>query len=588
MNSPSLAIGWEIWRRNRWGFTAILVVILSAIGTEWLASLALSTSPGQLLHHPDLTERRDEIEWLLLAGLFAMLGSLVAVLVMAGYTETEYKTGELGFPSRVFHFPVRTAVLSGWPMLFGATAIVLVFVLWRWLVFAPVGLALPMALPAVSLVTAVLAMQALVWGLPSQPVGRLLALVAIFFGLVLANLCDIGDVRIGGEKFSLIDDFVPSWSPQRIAAFNHGSLMVCAACGIAALVAGGRAVERQRRGRWRGWKSLGRIASGATGRMGQGRAFRSPAAAQFWYEWRRNGWPLPVAVAGLALVLLGPVPWITGVDAQTARKLLAGLVTLPVGLAFVIGLGFGKLDFWAKDFGLSPFLSTWPVSNADLIATKLKVAALAVFMSWGIVLAAVPLWFAIWSDHSTIGKFWQEISGGMSPEARGALMFLISVAAILLTWILMVRQLHFGVLGRPRIFLVGAVGANIFGLALAVGVYVFFFSGYGASFNRLVYFPYLPWLIALALVGKFSAAAWAFTEARRRKILPPQFISVYALLWLLATACFVGAVYLLLPEVTWRRHLAAFAVILLFPLARIGLAPLALSWNRRKRLRSSP
>ena len=154
-----------------------------------------------------------------------------------------------------------------------------------------------------------------------------------------------------------------------------------------------------------------------------------------------------------------------------------------------------------------------------------------------------------------------------------------------LTWGLIVSHLELGGWGRPRGFLIGAVCGNLLAAALAVGAYVFFFSGYGASVNRLVYFPLLPWVVAVALIGKFSAAAWALTEARRRGLLTARFILGYVLLWCAATACLVATADRLLPDLAWRRHLAVFSAVLLFPLARIGLATLALAWNRHQRSR---
>ena len=585
MTSPAFAVGWEIWRRNRWGFLAIGFVMVLAVAIEWIGALSLNTSMAGILRHSALVEYHDELQWTLLIGLFAMLASVVAVLTMFSYTETDYKSGEICFPSRVFHFPVPTFVLAGLPMIFGAAVIVLVFAAWRSLIFAPIGVTIPFALPAVSLVMAVLSMQALVWGLPSLPAGRLFALAVIFFGLAVANVCDVAEIRLGGEKFSLIDDFVPAWPAERIAAFNRGALIVCVVMALAALVAGNRAVERERRGRWRGWR--GRIEAAAAIQMGDRKAFRSPAAAQFWFEWRRNALPLPVSVGALLLVLLGPVPLITGMDAQTTPKLLAAFFLLPIALAAVIGFGFGKLDFWARGFELSPFLSNWPLSNSDLIVTKLKVAALSVLLSWALVLVAAPLWLMIWADSHALDQLQREFLPALRPETSVWAMPGLVLCAVLLTWTLMVRHLHLGVLGRPGAFLIFSVGVNLLAAAVAIGAYVFFYSGYGASLNRLVYFPVLPWLISVGLIAKFSVAARAFSETRRRGLLSTRFIAGYLLVWLAATACFVGACHLLLPDVAWRRHLFAFAAVLLFPMARIGLAPLALAWNRHQRLRVS-
>ena len=51
--------------------------------------------------------------------------------------EVRVETADSGFPARAFVLPVRTAVLVGWPMLQGAGAAVLAWVIWDRLVLRP-------------------------------------------------------------------------------------------------------------------------------------------------------------------------------------------------------------------------------------------------------------------------------------------------------------------------------------------------------------------------------------------------------------------------------------------------------------------
>ena len=51
------------------------------------------------------------------------------------------------------------------------------------------------------------------------------------------------------------------------------------------------------------------------------------------------------------------------------------LFIMPILLAFPIGLGFGKPDFWSLDLTLSPFIATRPITAGQLLAAKMKSAA---------------------------------------------------------------------------------------------------------------------------------------------------------------------------------------------------------------------
>ena len=74
-----------------------------------------------------------------------------------------------------------------------------------------------------------------------------------------------------------------------------------------------------------------------------GRPFRSPAQAQFWYEWRQKGWVLPAIV--VMAMTIGFVGWLLfNRDPMElfAQATAAGALLLIGGL--IVGLVFGNTN----------------------------------------------------------------------------------------------------------------------------------------------------------------------------------------------------------------------------------------------------
>ena len=80
----------------------------------------------------------------------------------------------------------------------------------------------------------------------------------------------------------------------------------------------------------------------------------------------------------------------------------------------------------------------------------------------------------------------------------------------------------------------------------------------------------------LAVLLKMGLSAWTWrrvTPARARR---------YALAWAVGTLALVVLVWLACPEIPWLRRRLLLMALLPLPLARLGLAPLALARNRHR------
>src|SRR5437899_12726441 len=64
----------------------------------------------------------------------------------------------------------------------------------------------------------------------------------------------------------------------------------------------------------------------------------------------------------------------TGTD--SLRLLIATLI-MPMILALPIGKAFSKPDFWSTDLALPGVIAVRPMTSVEIVATKMKVAALS-------------------------------------------------------------------------------------------------------------------------------------------------------------------------------------------------------------------
>src|SRR5262249_55578681 len=107
MRSPALALGWELWARNRFGLTALGIWAI-------LASILLQVLPGRMA-------RSLVVEATMVLACFGY----IYLMWILFYAESTLANNGIGFPPRLFTAPVSTAWLVAWPMLYGVAAMVL-------------------------------------------------------------------------------------------------------------------------------------------------------------------------------------------------------------------------------------------------------------------------------------------------------------------------------------------------------------------------------------------------------------------------------------------------------------------------------
>ena len=154
MLPPSLAIGWTLWRRHRWGLLLLLGYLFAA-GTV-----------AALLPVAHLTPYVVNVVFAaLISPLYLLVVYLVAVLCK-GFDADLNAPGSC-FPPGMLTLPVRTGALAGWHLAYGAAAAGMLWLAAAWFILRPWlglwGLTVPLWWPAVLAAALVAWVQALLW-----------------------------------------------------------------------------------------------------------------------------------------------------------------------------------------------------------------------------------------------------------------------------------------------------------------------------------------------------------------------------------------------------------------------------------------
>jgi hypothetical protein len=557
MNSPSAALVWEIWRKNRWGFVLLIVLLAVCAGLSQVVvtlqrkvdrlvvelPLAHAVKQGVVEIPIEPSEEVSEAttaaqnwrEGVLAWSVILMGFSFLVVCAIFSGAETHTARGFTGIPPRRFTLPVRTSELVGWPIVLRCLTIVLGYFAWSHLVMPPLlptREKLPDFYYVALLCTGLVGFQALVWGLSSFPRTRI-CLIILF---VCGGLPALG--------------FLWSQSPSGVAVIWMLS--------VAAAWFG---VEQERRGGWRSWQGPIAVVKLDEKLRPPPFGFSSAFHAQFWIEWRRNG---RLALGVLVLLVASVSYWsllnklgLPGLDKSSGVVIPLAVMALAVWLV-ITGLNLGR-DAGSKRLALSSFSATRPLATGTLVTAKLLAGA-AIWISAVVILALGLLCFAAMeSDFRELPKLIEIIV----PLAVAGHLF-VGILPLCLSG----RIPGFPWSLLPLLLIYGAVinAATWFGHHE---------DSYGLLFA----------LLTALLVLKLAVAFWGFRRALGLKLVSVRFVVGYVGLWMLGAGILVAlAVWYLIAPLDWAND-AIFllpAALLAVPLARIALAPLALAMNRHR------
>jgi hypothetical protein len=460
------------------------------------------------------------------------------------------------YPARMFTLPVTTAALAGWPMLYGTAAMAILWLATRLLAVWPSGVDVPFIWPALLAASLLAWTQALTWmpyGLPGLRVVVAMLWLAAIDAVVLVAI-----------QYKVPEPvMVAMLAPQVPLAY----------------LAARFAVARARRGDVPDWRGLfARRARIGTGASGARAPFLSSARAQAWFEWRRHGLTLPAWVAILLPFELALL-WVAGDATALVFSILIGALLTPPLMAAFAAATVRKSNPDAHDsLGVSPFIATRPLTNAELIAAKLKATMWSTIAAWLVVLIAIPialLWSDTWPVVSERSRRFAEAVG--TPRAVVVLLLVLS-GLIASTWKQLVQTLWVGLTGREWVVNASIVLALL--VLCAIGPILIWIAE-----NRRVQaalWDSVPLILALLVCFKMAVAVWVVTRLHRSRVLGDRALVTGAAVWLLAVLALYALLGWLVSGPLIPRYFPALVAILAVPLARLSAAPLALAWNRHR------
>lgn len=545
MHSPALAIAWEFRRRHRWGLLAVAGYLI-AVATYRLLVL----EPGQRVDFADAQ-----------SFAFVVLVPMTATFVYFLAVFTFGLSGDLAarqsmYPARLFTLPVTTAALVGWPMLFGALAMALLWLATRLFALWPDGAHVPVIWPGLMAAALLAWTQALTWmpyGLPGlRVVVALLWLVAIDTVALLA----IAFKAPESVMLAILAPQIPlAYAAARVA------------------------LARARRGDVPDWRpGPARLGISSDLQPRRRKPFRSAERAQAWLEWRRHGRSLPVWVGILLpfeLVLLFAAGTTTSL---VFVILLVVLLTPPFMAAFAASAVSASGPRAADANGVTPFIATRPMSSAALITAKLTMAIWSTLAAWLLVFIAIPVALSLSGTWPMVIERTTRFAAYVGAPRAIIVTLLVLGGLVAATWRQLVQSLCIGLTGRAWFIRTNALLPLSFLVAIGPLALWLHDSTRGAA----AAWDALPGILAALVLVKMFASACFATQLYRGRLLSDRTLVTGAAGWLAAVSALYALLIWLLATPLTPRYLFVLVAILAIPLARVSAAPLALAWNRHR------
>jgi hypothetical protein len=534
MRGAGQALLWQLWRRHHWGLSADLAWLTVAPTIVWFLTSDRIKQP--------------------VASVFGLLGIGVLTHLVGVFSygfETDLAKKESGYPLRAFVLPVSTRTLTTWPMISGALALIVVWLVTAVGVWQPCGFATPVFWPGFAVAAFLGLAQAIGWTpLPLHLLRVVLAVVTVTVLVAMAALV-IG--LFGANEILVVGVFTAAWG-------------VCFEVAHAG-------VERARRGEPIVWRWVELIASRVkSSRRPAPRAFRSPLRAQLWFEMRRHGWIMPVFLLTVLLCVV-PMLLIRSNPAVPAWRILAIVASLLPLMSGIVAMGFGKADAYQRGLLLPHFTATRPITCVRFVAAKMLAAAFTVLISCGILLAVVLPWLFRSDNYQSFSVLWQ----GVLAWKAVVVGMLIVVTWVVLSWRQLAGGMWVSLSGRPWVANVNAFTfAILFLSSIPAGFWLFYHPEHRAPVLAGV-----PWLVGLMIATKILTGALCARQLVLRRLMTSPLVGRLFAVWFAVVASACGILIWLLPaEISIPQLLCAVA--LLVPFTRLVGAPLALSFNRHR------
>jgi len=537
MRSVPLAMTWELLHHGRWQ------MLLGLLGANLFPVLILTA-----LRIDGAIDPTDQA----FVTMQAVLVQMSAFMFGAGILSTQSNS------SRMYTLPVRTSTLVAWRMFPAMVLMALQSVIWTSMINALYGLDWPLWAPALFSAVALAAIQSALWYSEKSP------LLPLFVGFA-GGTVGLWYKSHCGPIFANPTQIWKDVSPGDAATLTLlvGVSFVAASIGVARNRCG-EPLGKQGLIAWiESWMgvSLEISARRTTG-------FQTRLDAQFWSEWSKKGWMLPVPVS-FSMVIWFAV-WVIFV--RDPKELIVGLVAggaLLSVMGMIGGLIIGNCGSTEANLDVGQFLGTRPISNVDLAWTMLKVAAQSVLYSWLIwfVTSSVVVALLAVTGVSAVALLPAEVQWWYLP------------ATLLGCWIFVGLLTSVTLTGRGQ--LLAQVVSTVLLLSIA-----------SMLFSKLLTWEMQAWLTSAALFAAGSSICggvlWTMVAAIRQSLISSKVVAISGCVWMLLTIVVIyecwrqpvsNAINPIVSTVAAAMFFTGVASLVVVPFAA---APLAIKWNRHR------
>jgi hypothetical protein len=527
MRSPAAAIAWELRQRHRAG----LLVIVSYF-------LVLAVVRFLILGH-DHQVTFESVETFALIVIVPLTSTYLYFLAVFSFgLSGDLSARQSMYPARMFALPMTTNQLAAWPMIYGALAAVMLWFASRALAAWPAGVKVPVLWPALLAASLLTWTQALTWMPYALPGLRVIVTI-----LWLATIDAIVMIALQLKAGEMV--MIALLAPNLPLAY---------------LVAR-RAIARARCGDIPHW----RVRAIPILVRANGRPFSSASSAQVWFEWRQHGRVLPALVA----ILLPFELAMFFIFRETPSIIFETFIIVLFTPAFMAA-------FVAAAAATSNPIAVRPMSDASLVAAKLKATMLSAAASWVLILVALPAALLLSGTWREIADGLRDLIAIIGPTRGVAFAVLGVVACIAMTWKQLVQSLFITMSGRES-WMKASLFAALSFLALLWP------AAHWLTKHRdalVALWNAIPSIVAALVAIKLSAGGWM--AARLESVIGARKLVIGAAMWCTTVFALYGALAWILPNEVVRHYILMLFAILAVPLARISATPLVLAWSRHR------
>jgi len=264
--------------------------------------------------------------------------------------------------------------------------------------------------------------------------------------------------------------------------------------------------------------------------------------------------------------------------ALVCLMLLILLFTPPFMAAFAAATVSRSNPYVSDSYGVTPFIATRPLSDAALIAAKLRATIWSTIAAWLLVLVALTLTLILSNIWPMLMERARRVSEVIGTPRVVVIALLVLSGLIVSTWKQLVQSLYIGLSGREWLIRVYAVLLLAFLVVIGpIADWIIENSDVQAKLWNA-----LPLILAILVGVKMFAASLVAIALYRSRLLSDRALVTGAAVWLVAVLSLYIVFVWLLSTPLFPRYVLALLAILPVPLARLSAAQLALAWNRHR------